>query len=75
MRGLVVKPEEVETNIVFFELSPETDMTASVLAERLQKAGVRMGALGRTRIRAVTHLDVSRQDIEATLDIMSQLLQ
>jgi threonine aldolase len=75
MRGLVVKPEEVETNIVFFELSSETNMTAPALVERLQKAGVRMGALGRTRIRAVTHLDVSRQDIETTLDVMSTLLQ
>jgi threonine aldolase len=74
MRGMVVKPEDVETNIVFFELSPETDMTAPALVERLQKAGVRLGVLGQTRIRAVTHLDVSRQEIETTLDIMSKLL-
>ena len=75
MRGIVLKPEEVETNIVFFELAAEIDMTALALVECLQKAGVRMGALGRTRVRAVTHLDVSRQDIETTLEIMYKLLQ
>lgn len=64
MRGIALRPEEVETNIVFFDLTPEAKMTAQELMDRLQQDGIRMGALGRTRVRAVTHLDVSRQDIE-----------
>ena len=75
LRGIALKPEDVETNIVFFDLTAAAPMTAPALVERLQQAGVRMGAMGQTRVRAVTHLDVSRQDIETTLDIMHKLLQ
>jgi threonine aldolase len=75
MRGIALRPEEVETNIVFFDLTPEAKMTAQDLMDRLQQDGIRMGALGRTRVRAVTHLDVSRQDIEITLERMHKILR
>ena len=75
IRGIALRPEEVETNIVFFDLTPEAKMTVQDLMDCLQQDGIRMGALGRTRVRAVTHLDVSRQDIEITLDRMHQILR
>ena len=37
------------------------------LCAALLKRGVRMGAMGRHTVRAVTHLDVSRADIDSAL--------
>ncbi len=59
--GVEIDPETVETNIVIFEV-PD----AALLAERL--AGeVDVRALDLTRMRAVTHLDVDREQIDVAL--------
>ncbi|PON11680.1 hypothetical protein C2W62_43555 [Candidatus Entotheonella serta] len=63
------------TNIIFFELTPEAPVTAPIFTERLEQRGVRMIAMGPSLIRAVTHLDVSRQGIETALDIIRNVLQ
>ena len=72
--GITLEPAEVETNIVFFELSPDAPLSAAAFSDRLLHNNVRMIAMGPTRIRAVTHLDVSRQDIERTLNIVQDIL-
>ena len=61
--GLALDPEFVDTNIVFFKVDPEMG-TAAAFCARLKDEGVWMMALGEQRIRAVTHLDVSREQIE-----------
>ncbi|MGI9335605.1 MAG: threonine aldolase family protein [Gammaproteobacteria bacterium] len=60
---IAVDPDAVETNIVFFDLSGAT-IDAPKLAERLLQRGVRMGAMGRTLMRAVTHLNIDRTQVE-----------
>lgn len=70
MPGVSIDAATVQTNIVFFDV---TAMPAAELADRLSRAGVLMLARG-TRIRAVTHLDVSRDQITETLAIMGQML-
>ncbi len=69
--GVSIDPATVQTNIVFFEV---TGMPAAELADRLREAGVLMLARG-TRIRALTHLDVSRDQIVETLAIMGRILR
>src|SRR5436309_5526050 len=64
--GVSLDPATVETNIVFFDLTGSIGAPAAV--ERLLSRGVRMGALGPRTIRAVTHLDVSAQGIERSLE-------
>jgi len=61
--GLTLVPPVIETNLVWFEVSP-TLGTAQGVAARLKEAGVRVSALGRNTIRAVTHLDVTREQCE-----------
>jgi threonine aldolase len=61
--GLTLVPPVVETNLLWFEVSP-TLGTAQGIAARLKEAGVRVSALGRNTIRAVTHLDVTREQCE-----------
>ncbi len=65
--GLVV--EEPETNLVFFD-TRATGLTADELADRVRLQGLMVSTTGRYRVRACTHLDVSRADIDIALDIM-----
>ena len=60
--GLKLDPETVDTNIVIFEVDPELG-TAAAFSARLRDEGVYMNAMGPQRIRAVTHLDVSRETV------------
>jgi threonine aldolase len=70
--GVALDPATVETNLVFFELTGRLD--APTLVERLLARGVRMGAMGPSTVRAVTHLDVSAAQIERTLDAARAVL-
>jgi threonine aldolase len=68
-----LNPVEVETNIVIFEVGA-VGRPAEEIGERLEKEGVRVSVMGRTKLRAVTHLDVSRQDIERAIEVFRQVL-
>jgi threonine aldolase len=71
--GVKLDPAEVETNLVFFDLTGALDADEAV--ERLLALGVRMGALGARTIRAVTHLDVSAEGIERALAAARQVFR
>jgi threonine aldolase len=68
-----LSPADVETNIVIFDVGA-TGRSATEVAEQLQKEGVRVSDAGRTKLRAVTHLDVSRQDITRAIDVFRSVL-
>lgn len=70
--GVVLDPASVETNIVIFELNGALDASRAVAA--LLARGVRMGAMGPRTIRAVTHLDVSAQQIDRALELAATVL-
>ena len=44
------------------------------IAGHLEKEGVRLSVMGHTKLRAVTHLDVSRQDIERAIQVLRRVL-
>lgn len=67
-----IRPREVETNIAFFHIDPAWG-TAAELSKRLAARGVRINAVGRQRLRAVTHLDVSRDDLLAAAEIVREI--
>jgi threonine aldolase len=66
--GVRVDHAAVETNIVNLDL----DVPAEAVAQAARHAGVLIHATGPNRLRAVTHLDVSRSDIDAAADILSR---
>ena len=70
--GLLV--EEPETNLVFFD-TRATGLTADALAGRLRGAGVSMSVVGRTRMRACTHLDVDAAGITAAVQVVSDAVR
>ncbi|MEK6709498.1 MAG: beta-eliminating lyase-related protein, partial [Nitrospinota bacterium] len=51
------------TNIVFLDVS-ESGRTAGEVNARLMERGAALSAFGESHLRAVTHLDVSRQEVE-----------
>jgi threonine aldolase len=61
--GLHVQPEGAVTNILFLDLV-ETGVSASALAGALADEAIRVNVEGRSRIRMVTHLDVSADNVE-----------
>jgi threonine aldolase len=59
LEGVTVDPAAVETNIVVFSVAD-----APAFCAALERAGVLMGSLDATTVRAVTHLDVSAEGVE-----------
>lgn len=60
--GIKLDTAGVSTNLVFFEVDPKLG-NASQLSYALKQRGVLMNAGGPTRLRACTHLDVTREDL------------
>ena len=67
--GVTCDPDSVETNIVMFDLEDAVKMS-----ERLRAAGVQLTRVDDHRMRAVTHLDVSSDDIERALEIVREVV-
>lgn len=68
--GITVDP--VETNMVFFDVSG-LGLTGNAFNESLLGKGVRFSVVGEYRVRAVTHLDVSRAQIEEALGFIREV--
>ncbi|MDD9932646.1 MAG: low-specificity L-threonine aldolase [Myxococcales bacterium] len=67
--GVRCEVAETETNIVNFDLDD-----AGAFVKRAAARGVLVNATGPTRVRAVTHLDVSASDIDRALAVLAELL-
>ena len=70
--GITVDVETVQTNIVFFDIAG-TGMDAERFCTLLKQRGIILGGAGE-RIRAVTHLDVTRAEIEEALGAIRHLV-
>jgi threonine aldolase len=61
----------VETNIIIFELNDS--MSAPALVERMKEKNVLGYAIAPNRVRLVVHLDITKEMMERTIDIVNQL--
>jgi threonine aldolase len=68
-----VRPLAPETNIVMIDLVRPGD-TAEAVIPRLAAAGVLVVPFGAKRLRAVTHLDVTRDDIDRAASLITTTL-
>jgi threonine aldolase len=66
--ALRVDPATVDTNIVFAEVTDPGAFVAEAAAR-----GVRLMQLGRTKVRVVTHLDVTREDAERAAEALATI--
>jgi threonine aldolase len=74
LRGVRIDPEKVPTNIVIFDLK-ETGLTTAQFTAALKERGVLANGINAREMRMVTHYDVSREDIEQTLQIAREILE
>ncbi len=70
--GLTV--ETPETNLVFFD-TRATGMTADQFADRVRRLGVMVSTVGPYRVRACTHLDVSRAGVDVALGAFAEVVR
>ena len=71
--GIELINETVDTNMVFFDVS-RTPLSAPEISARLREKGIWIGAFGEQKMRAVTHLDVGREDIIEASDALAGIL-
>ena len=71
---IVLDPETVDTNIVFFSLADTAPMDAAELAARLTVDGVLCHPLGRDSIRMVTHYHIGDDDIARAVEVTAKTL-
>jgi threonine aldolase len=65
IEGIMLARDDIHTNIVMFDLSPELSITQFV--DGLERAGVKVGLRDGHPFRAVTHRMVSSADIDEAL--------
>lgn len=74
MGGLDIDPETVHSNLVFFDVKT-IGISGANMEAKLAEYGVRIGNVRGTRMRAVTHLDVTREQVEEAADVIRKVLE
>jgi threonine aldolase len=72
-RRVRLDPARVQTNIIVFGLAPDAPAAATVVAQARER-GVLLMAFGICTIRAVTHLDVTREQCERAAGILFEII-
>jgi threonine aldolase len=70
--GFALESGPVETNLVWIAVDPAMGSAAEVAAY-LRSRGILVAVLGPQVIRACTHLDVSREDVECAASVIRQV--
>jgi len=71
--GLKLDPERFKTNIVYFDVV-KPGLSAAEWVTAMQREGVRMLAAGPRTIRAVTHYEVTQNDIDYALAATARVM-
>ena len=72
LKGVLIDLKRVVTNIVIFDISA-TGKTSAEICARLKDENILAIGFGKT-IRMVTHTDVSRADMETTVEVLGKIL-
>ncbi len=70
--GGITLDGDIETNMVFFDLSPELVTDAAMLCERLKLRGVLALPAGPARVRMVCHLDIAKEMIDKAVRAVAE---
>lgn len=74
VKGIIVEPVPVRTNMVYFMLLPGS-LDAYELGRRLAEKGVKVSIVSKRRIRLVTHKDVSREDVITAARLIKEVIE
>ena len=70
--GISINPDRVQTNIVIFEV---TQGAALDVLRRMEKRGVRGSYNAGSRIRFVTHYDISKEEVDTALEVVEAVMK
>ena len=71
--GVELDPPDVESNMVYLDVAG-SGWRAADLAARLREDGLLISVMGQTRLRAVTHLDVTSAMIAEAAELIGDSL-
>jgi threonine aldolase len=71
--GIRLDPSKVQTNIVIYDVSPSGRSSGDFL-KTLAGRGVLAVPVDNTKVRMVTHLDVTRADVEKAATVVREIL-
>ena len=71
---LIIDLDHIQTNIVMLDVSP-LNVTAAEFIEKLKAHNIRASEFGKYKVRMVTHHDVSKENIEYVIKIVTKLAQ
>ena len=74
LRGVSLDLATVQTNIVIFRMAEGAPDAATIVA-RAQEMGVLVSAFASRTVRAVTHLDVSREQCRRAATLLAQVIE
>src|SRR4051794_3249465 len=74
LRGVRLDLATVQSNIVIFRMEEGAPDAAAIVA-RAQELGVLVSAFGERTVRAVTHLDVSRDQCRHAADLLAEVIE
>ena len=66
-------PEQIHTNIVYFRITRD-DLSAEQFAAALGNKGIRLLAAGPGLCRAVTHYQITAEDITTALQAVQEIM-
>lgn len=73
IRGVRLVYDDTQTNLVFLDVAA-SGLSAEEVGKRLRQRGVALALRGDTTFRAVTHLDVTRADVEHAAAALTEAL-
>jgi threonine aldolase len=73
--GLLIDLERVQTNLVYFDLTPDAPCSGTEVVAQLQDRGVLVGYSPDRGFRAVTHCWIDDADIEAALTALREVME
>ena len=74
LRGVGLDLATVQSNIVIFRMEQGAPDAATIVA-RAQETGVLVSAFGVRIVRAVTHLDVTREQCQRAADLLAEIIE
>ncbi len=74
VRGLVLDAGTASTNMVYFNLAGDVNLTIDQITDEMKKRGVLIDAAGSRRFRLVTHYWVDDKSVEQAVKALGQVL-
>ena len=74
IKDIELDVKNVQSNIIRFKIK-DTPVSDIELKHQLEKEGVKIQHNGKNQFRAVTHKDISREDIEKVLDLFNKIMK